>query len=207
MNKQIKELLSKRDADWRFPGGVYENFCALSTIARHDKSLLYGEPLGKIMAFLVSIEKKPGGPYYSQHGSIDRATNACIASFLSIYDIHLPALKPFHSNPKSDKGNPYMLSTGSFRGKAVQKKTIWTKEEQKVMSGIRKCFKEHLASLPLDLRKPATRVFEKTIAENKDKQMPLISYYFKLALGKQGTKISNRLIEKLGMILEKFSEQ
>ena len=102
MEITISELIARRDDKWRFSSSVKDTFTALYTIARHDKTILEGEPLALIIQQLFTIESAPGGPYYSKFpdGSIqprtfDGETNESIARFLGVYDIELPALTAF----------------------------------------------------------------------------------------------------------------
>lgn len=213
MKKEIKELLNKHDAEWRFPGSVLENFRALSAIAKYDKSLLSGGALGKIIAGLVEIEKEPGGPYYSQFsqiglktkGRIDAETNRAIAEFLALYDIFLPNLaeygkeKKFSSLPSeintAKKGRPPRSGAGIRTGRPEI-----SAEEKKTMSGIRFLLEKRLSSVPASLRAPARRAFWKTVRGNPDKQMPLIGYFMKESLGKSGKKAPARLAEEIGLL-------
>jgi len=206
MNKKIKNLLSEKDANWRFPGNVRDNFRSLYTICEYDKNLLSGKALGKIITSLLSIEAHPGGPYYSEfpsknkknsivkkpNGIINKETNKSISKFLSLYDISLPALESFLKRiPKDVKVNMKSKNRNSDR---------FIGHEKKIMVGIREQFDKVLFPLPKILQEPAKRVFENTIVSNTDKQMSLMAYYFKIALGKKGEEISQTLVETLGMI-------
>ncbi|MFA6258744.1 MAG: hypothetical protein WCX79_03535 [Candidatus Paceibacterota bacterium] len=199
MNKKIKKILEKRNKNWRFPGTVYDNFYYLSHIAKYNKKLLNGKTLGKIISSLVSIEEKPGGPYYSLFPTtktvkkiVEERTNKMIAEFLSIYNIYLPSLKKYMKS----KGT---INIENYNKNKCSPNILFTKDEKKIMSGIRINFKKIISSFPNEFQKSAKDIFEKTIRGNKDKQMSLLPYYFWLSLGKP-KEIEQKLIEKLGMI-------
>lgn len=59
--------------------------------------------------------------------------------------------------------------------------------------------KKRFSELNSDLKKIVLTEIKKTITNNKDRQMSLISYYFKLALGSKGQVISNNLIARAGL--------
>jgi hypothetical protein len=204
MNKKIKELLSLmsfKDERWRFPGTVCDLFTALSKIASYDKKLLQGKPLGKISALLVSIESCPGGPYYSQFpGTLekgaknicDRKTNEAIRRFLTIYVVELPNLDKFLHKKKTKKKQWNELSD-------APEKHILTASERKIISKILAVLKTRLISFDAEFRERANNVIEKTIIGNPDKQMSLMPYYMKIALGKKAEKIPEKIIVSMGL--------
>lgn len=192
MNIKIKKLLPLKNNEWYVRESVYDTFSNLYAIALRDKTALTGETLGTIARALISIETQPGGPYYSQFpetsavaekGIVDIKTNEAIERFLSLYDIELPELNQFLQKEK----------TTNISSKTPKKNT-GTKAERDMFRKIEKLLQVRFARLDPEFRSQATRAIEKTIAGNSDKQMSLIPYYMKVALGKKALAISDRVI-------------
>jgi len=59
--------------------------------------------------------------------------------------------------------------------------------------------KTRFAYLEPDLKKIALSEIKRTLKNNKDKQMSLIAYYFKMALGDKGRIINDDLLAKIGL--------
>ncbi|MDP1884298.1 MAG: hypothetical protein Q8L10_02920 [Candidatus Moranbacteria bacterium] len=99
-DKAARFLLSRKDADWKFSPETGLNFFALAALAAYDKNLLDGEAMAKILIDLTSLESQEGGPYFSraEDRSIDLATNAGIANFLSEEGVELPELTKLFEN-------------------------------------------------------------------------------------------------------------
>ncbi len=193
MNTTIAKLLATRDVNWRFPSTVYDTFSALHTIARHDPHILHGEPMGQILALLISVEGAPGGPYYSdfsvdqtQPQVYDRQTNAAIAQFLSCYDVRLPQLDAFLRNT-----SPTITQTPITE-------TQWAAQERHILDDIRTCIKRQLTHMDPDCRARAIDAIERTITGNPDKQMTLMPYYTHLAFGASAHKISRDRVVHMG---------
>jgi len=194
MNTVIHDLLLRHDSEWRFSSSVHETFTALYTIARHDKKLLEGEPLSKIVQLLFTVESKPGGPYYSTFpdGSVrpkifDSETNESIARFLALYDIELPNLTEF------------LGKTFIAKGSTPRKKRTLTPDEKNILQDIRLAIKKRVRNFPLELQKRAIAVIERTITGNPDKQMSLMAYYTVQALGKKHTASVHTQIVEMGV--------
>ncbi|HEV7702397.1 MAG TPA: hypothetical protein VGO63_03085 [Candidatus Paceibacterota bacterium] len=192
MKTKIKEPLPLKNEEWYFPNSVHDTFEALYAIASHNKKLLEGKPLGRIAALLMSVESRPGGPYYSQFpktfrkavkGTIDKRTNQSIGRFLSLYDIELPQLGKFFEKEKTKK---------TIRG-ATKKKPDST-AERSMMRKIHALIKVRFSSLDAEFRKSAENAVEKTILGNPDKQMALMPYYMKMALGKKAYRVSKKTV-------------
>jgi hypothetical protein len=201
MNTKIKELLglfSFAGDTLSFPGTVCDAFSALHAIASYDKNLLEGRPLGKITALLVSLESVPGGPYYSAPAAkggqkiCDRRTNLAIARFLSVYEVKLPNLDTFLGKKKSKASS--RARKGNISGHPG-----FTMTERDMMNKIRMRTRTRLAWLDPGFRKLAEKAIEQTIRGNPDKQMSLMPYYLKIALGKKGKKIPDEMLASMGM--------
>ena len=79
-------------------------------------------------------------------------------------------------------------SAGGFNG-----------EEIRIIGIIREMARERCSGLSKDFRETAMREFENTIEGNPDKQMPLMAYYMKLALGAKGREISDEMVAMMGL--------
>lgn len=226
MNNKIKKILLTRDENWRFPGSVYDNFLALFEIAKYDKKLLDNEALGKIISSLISIESKPGGPYYSfftniqkindkhiknytKQGKnninkiIDPKTNEMIDRFLSIYDIHLPSLLPFsglRKNHKKIKKEKIFRNNIKFNTDLNQ--VNFSKDEEKIIQKIKNLLTIKLDSFSVEFKTLARKAIKRTIEGNKDKQMSLISYYTWKALFSKNKKyfVKEEFLAELGLV-------
>ncbi len=72
-------------------------------------------------------------------------------------------------------------------------------EEERIIGMIRKMAREKFSRLGKDFRETAMREFENTIEGNPDKQMSLMAYYMKLALGAKGREIPDEMAAKMGL--------
>lgn len=67
------------------------------------------------------------------------------------------------------------------------------------LSLIRETAKQRFSRLSPELRNMALAQIDKTIAANKDRQMSLMPYYFRKALGAKGKRFDDKLIARLGL--------
>lgn len=199
MNTVIQELLGRRDSEWKFSSSVHETFTALYTIARHDKQLLEGEPLSKIIQLLFSVESKPGGPYYSTFPdttdsssviakTFNKETNESIARFLGLYDIELPQVTEFL------EGKTFVTKESSS-----YKKNILTTDEKNILRDIRLAIKKRVKYFSPELQKRVSTVIERTIVGNPDNQMSLMAHYTMRALGKKNTARTHAQVVDMGV--------
>jgi hypothetical protein len=70
---------------------------------------------------------------------------------------------------------------------------------QTIYNQVVKRARKRFTKLDKDLQSVALKMLEKTIKGDKDKQIVLMPYYFTLALGKRGTKISRDFLISLGL--------
>ena len=104
------------------------------------------------------------------------------------YDIpETEALKIAKSLSKK-KNMEQSKNTGSF-----------TAEESKIMGIIYKKFDERMAIFSPELRSTARSAIDKTISGNRDKQMSLMSFYTRQALGKRGEQILDEIVAEMGL--------
>lgn len=73
------------------------------------------------------------------------------------------------------------------------------KEEKEVVEMILKMAEKRFSALGGEMNDSAMREIRKTISGNRDKQMPLMAYFFKKALGKKGERISAGTIARMGL--------
>jgi hypothetical protein len=177
-----------------------------------------GIKLARVIKRLTEMEVDEGGPYSSEPGRSDCniSFNLVIAYFLALQDIRLPKLDAFleknlahiHNSSSSivdDKTirsliSKYQNLLGHIDKEDSRRQPIsYEEDEQRIMEMIRKKFDERFAKFSPELRSRAKAVIEKTIRGNRDKQMPLMPYYTKIALGKSGETISDELIADMGL--------
>lgn len=101
-----------------YPDDLDDTACAIAALALHDKTLLDGELLGKLVQALVACEVEPGGPYRTWLVSgdanpvwrdIDPVVNAHLAFAFSVIEIDLPGLDRYLDDAISSKklSSPY----------------------------------------------------------------------------------------------------
>ncbi len=199
-------LLFRKNKQWEFGESLLSDFCSLSALAEYDKNIINGSALAIITRRLTEIEEKEGGPYRSPDGKINPTANAAIAKFLSLFEVELPSLKIFTEQARDTYGLPEteaMKIAKSLRGAKDEKPAInasvFSEEESKIMEIIYNKFDERMTLFPQDLRVVAKEAIDKTIQGNQDKQMSLMSFYTKQALGKKGEQISDDVVAELGL--------
>lgn len=219
-------LLSQKNEDWKFGGDTLNTFCILAALAEYDKELMDGAAIAKILNGLVNLEVQEGGPYYSQSAAgeiekvIDPATNASIARFLKLLDVELPNLESFHGilDTTSKIADALRLAPVSALSAAIFFETLNESEqsdkkkhnkeigemhfdnaEQRMMDKIMEAAEKRFSGLNSEMKELAMNGIKKTISGNRDKQMSLIAYYMKQALGKKAEKISDALAAEMGL--------
>lgn len=71
--------------------------------------------------------------------------------------------------------------------------------QERIYKQVVKKAKQRFSSLGGELKKQALVVLEATLKKDKDKQIALLPYFFKVSLGKKGKSVSNNLLVKLGV--------
>lgn len=177
-----------------------------------------GIKLARIIKRLTEMEVGEGGPYSLEpkQGATDIGLNLAIACFLALQDIRLPKLDDFLEKRLPSITEPFgsILDDKTVRslvgkyqtliGKVEKEESVkspitYDENEQRIMDMIREKFDKRFASFSPALRERARAVIEKTIRGNRDKQMSLMAYYTKIALGKTGETISDDLIADMGL--------
>ncbi len=219
-------LLSQKDENWKFGGDTLNTFCILAALAEYDKELIDGAAIAKILNGFVNLEVQEGGPYYSQSATgdiekvIDPATNASIARFLKLLDVELPNLESFHGilDTTSKIADVLHLVLVLALSAAISLEELNVTEqlskkrhdkeagkihfddaEQRMMDKIMEAAEKRFSGLPAEMKNLAMHSIKKTINGNRDKQMSLIAYYAKQALGKKVEKISDALVAEMGL--------
>ncbi|MCF7834258.1 MAG: hypothetical protein K9L98_01685 [Candidatus Pacebacteria bacterium] len=182
INNQIKDKLSDTTHNWIFSKNTKDTFDTLYKISKEDNSLINKGIMGKVIKLLTNLEVKEGGPYANG----DIKTNTSIARFLATQDIYLPNMLPFYPKNKKEKDR-----------QKENTEILFTKEEKPTIDQIFILFEDTIKELPDYFQKLATKVFQNTIKDNKDKQMSLVGFYLEKSLGK---KLQKNIASKIGMI-------
>ncbi len=80
-----------------------------------------------------------------------------------------------------------------------QERTSLDFEAEKIYKEVVERVKERFSLLGDDLRKQSLKMLERTLKSDKDKQIVLLPYLFKLSLGQKGKSISDDLIIQFGL--------
>lgn len=80
-----------------------------------------------------------------------------------------------------------------------RKESLFNKKEELVINKILELAKQRFSDLGEEMADIAFNEIVKTIKRNKDKQMSLMPYYTKEALGKKGLKISDKTVVEMGL--------
>lgn len=103
----------------------------------------------------------------------------------------------------------YLEAMGKFSGKKEKLKAVnifdlkavnWDNEEREMFKKILKLAGERFFDLPAGMKEFAVGEIQKTIKGNRDKQMSLMPFWFKKALGKKAERISDDLVVQLGLM-------
>ncbi|PIR74102.1 MAG: hypothetical protein COU35_04660 [Candidatus Magasanikbacteria bacterium CG10_big_fil_rev_8_21_14_0_10_47_10] len=208
-------LLQQKNEQWIFSDSVGIQFFVLSAITRHNPGSIHGAPLAHILTQLTSLELSEGGPYGSIPDSttVDVGVNLMIAYFLSLLDVELPALtqliggidgdSPIVSSAFPDESpiryvlqKMHKINTSTTSNVTVRKTND---SEQRIMDMITDFARQQMHHTSLDMGNKALEQIQKTMRGNQDKQMPLMAYYTREALGSNGSQFSNKIIAKLGL--------
>lgn len=206
-NRVAEFLLSNKNKQWKFGESLLSDFCSLSALSAHDKEVISGSALAIITKRLTKIEEKEGGPYSSPDDKVDPATNAAIARFLYLFEVELPSLKIFIEQVDETYGVTDTEAVKIAKSLRLTQKNedkgespaMFTAEESHIMKLIYDKFDGRMALFPQDLRIIAKGAIDKTIQGNSDKQMSMMSFYVKQALGKKGENISDDIVAEMGL--------
>jgi len=77
--------------------------------------------------------------------------------------------------------------------------TVYDEQEKLVLEKIIEAAKQRFSGLSYELKNLALGEIQKTIKGNFDKQMSLMAYYTRQALGEKGKKFSDELVAELGL--------
>ena len=177
----------------------------------------YNALCARITHALVAHEVRPGGPYAcktgAQKGMCDLGLNLAAAQFLRLHDISLPHLSAF-IDAELRRGT----ATSSVVPAAVLEKLthaycarqhrapsvaggtepVYTPHEARIMEAIRRHAHKRFAVLERHLARNAAFLMERTIKGNPDKQMSLMPFYLRTALGSRGDRFSDEQVAALG---------
>lgn len=180
----------------------------VAELLRHtDTTLRDGAHLARLAQEIAAREIVPGGPYASvPGGKEDLGTNLAVSLFLARQGIHLPNVDAFiahalkHGPMLRDSDlNDLIARYTELERDAVSNFETSTPDEVAIHSQILDLAHARLNDLPAGFSKDALRVIDRTIAGNPDKQMSLMAYYIRQALGSKGASISDRHVAELGL--------
>jgi hypothetical protein len=219
-------LLAQKNGDWEFQEDTSVAFYALSALAQYDPQIIDGAGIAKILRTLISLESGEGGPYYLKNraGEVDRVidpvTNAAVARFLKKLEVELPNLQRFRGlldEPAEVIGafclgsTPALSAAQSLAENCRERAQTSTEAvssssdqfdagEQEMMDRILVLAEKKFSGMDPELRTFALERLRKTISGNGDKQMSLMAYYTKQALGRAGEKLSDGLVAEMGLM-------
>jgi len=169
----------KQDSKYLEKNFFFQNalntFQVLNKISVIDCRLITGGLLARVTKYLISLEIKPGGPYSENANKIAPELNTQIAIFLNRQGIVLPNLEPFI------------------------KKIRLKNENLKISNHISHLAEASLRPLPKTFQSIIKPRIEEIISGDRDQQILLLSYFFKLSLGNCGAKIHPTTIYALGL--------
>ncbi len=168
----------------------------------------YGQwdnPLNTALAILalfnfnLSLSKMEGSIKYLINSQID-IWQKPYPTYLSVY---------LQNNQSISLGSPalttalWLKALTIFNNQRIKKISTATrneiKKEQKMYAQIIKLAKQRFSSLEKDLEEQTRKILSKVIKADKDKQIVLLSYFFKNSLSQKGENISNKMIKQLGL--------
>jgi hypothetical protein len=195
----------------------------LATISRLEEGQqLSGEELAYLISVITALEIAEGGPYAFKVGQDSEQTglsagvadiglNLLIAYFLVLSEVDLPALNEFLEE-RLDQATSDFLSVRELNDFAAcwrNKFEIETKApviqgqysrgEQSIIDKIFAAAEKRFSGLDGDFRDLAGQGIKKTIEGNSDKQMSLMAYYTKQALGDKAAIISDEAVAEMGL--------
>lgn len=147
-------------------------FQILNQIQTKAPELITPRLLARITKFLLQIEINPGGPYTS-----DPATNRAVDTFLSTQNIKLEGLKNYLKE--------------FFPPKPASRGRLYNHLARQAETSVR--------YFPQPTRTLVKNKIREMIDGDHDQQIMLLPYFFKLALGAKGQKISFQTIQDLGL--------
>lgn len=177
---------------------------------------LAGDELGRLVSEIAVHEIEEGGPYAaSSEGKIGRADfglNILIAYFLLLCEVDLPKLDAFLENnlavPESsllsDEDMHALVMKWQNKKKINSRQPAKTalsyeSDERQMLDLIMDKFEKRFAGFSLETHDRAKEAIEKTMRGNSDKQMSLMAYFTRAALGRRGTKLSDDDVADMGL--------
>jgi hypothetical protein len=186
---------------------------------------LSGEELASLISIITTLEIAAGGPYAFKAGQDSEKTeltamapgvadiglNLLIAYFLVLSAVDLPELNEFLEE-RLDQATSDFLSArelNDFAARWRNRQEVETKppviqkqsypEEQLIIDKILMTAEKRFSGLSGDFRNFAWQGIKKTIEGNSDRQMSLMAYYTKQALGKKAAAISDEAVAEMGL--------
>jgi len=196
-DKLNNELLPQKNTNWLFSYDLATNFIIIAAIFKHKPQIISGQDLAKILKILTDHEVQAGGPYFNQDKQIDLTTNIAIAYFLSLNEVSLPNLgKLIKEATTLSEVDKYLLS---LFNQTIIPAGKDDSVDDLMIAKIVEVARDRFKNLDDNLKTIALEEIDRTLKKNKDKQMSLMAYYFRLALGKNGTMISDEFVTQAGL--------
>lgn len=177
---------------------------------------LSGGKLARLVKEIADLEREEGGPYSlgAVPDKADFELNLLIAYFLLLCEVELPKLDDFlrdklvHPTSVIIPAEEFAVLVEKWRARkrggladasGGEQGIVYDESEQRIIDLIMKKFDERCAGFSAETRERARDAIKKTIRGNQDKQMSLMSFYTKQALGKNGEKISDDTVAEMGL--------
>lgn len=187
----------QKNNNWLLEKDLAVNFISIATLFERCPEKFTGADLAKILKILTDHEAQPGGPYFNQDKKIDLTANIAIAYFLSLNDVSLPNLNDLIKSATSQSAtDKYLLAKFNQTQIPIDEDSS---ADNLMINKILETAQDRFKNLSEDFKKIALEEISRTLKKNKDKQMSLIAYYFKLALGENGQMISDDFVISAGL--------
>ena len=167
-----------------------------------------GGELAALVSSIAGYEMEEGGPYASSGGVADVGFNLFIAYFLALCGASLPRLDAFldaglcgscSAFATADEMREVALRWQSLRRKKEGDVKRYSPEEERMMDMIMDAAEKRFEKIPSELGKLSREGILKTIRGNRDKQMPLMPYYMRQALGAKAVSIDDKSVAEMGL--------
>lgn len=197
----------------------YDLLAAIGRLENGEQ--LAGNELAPLVSAIAALEVEEGGPYAQGGQNVDVGLNLLIAYFLLLCEVELVKLNDFlllNFAPMANRGpavageNSVFLTAEEFkhfserwqnlRGQKKDQPAVENTnvpDEAEMMDKIMRAAMKRFGGLPDEFKNLALDGIKKTTARNHDKQMSLMAYFMREALGNKASQISEEMIVDLGL--------
>lgn len=170
-------------------------------------NVLSGEEIAVIVRLLIEHEVAAGGPYSATAGGTtpDPLMSIRAAHFLYTQDVCLPKLDAYIIElPPADPQYASDLGLLHHNRSIVRRHTLpqvlFTLRESEILKKLLSAMEFRLAGVGAEVAGAARRIIMRTLRGNPDKQMTLMPYYLREALGERGKVFTDTHIGELGFV-------